>query len=112
MGQVKLASTAVVAKPEMTPREAGLFFRDLFAKLHVHSKDAVLPGMVHFCLAKANRLAHHLEITSLEENGDALGVRVKQPCEGGTGLKVGLHLFKGLGGVVLRQDNLYRDVRR
>ena len=57
VGPGKPASIAVVSKPEMTPREAALFFQELFAELHTHCKESIPPGMVRFCYAKANRRA-------------------------------------------------------
>ena len=48
---------AVVAKPEMTEREAALFFTELFSELHTHCKTGISAAMLRFCFAKAARLA-------------------------------------------------------
>lgn len=51
------AAMAVVAKPEMTEREAALFFVELFSELHTHCKAGISAAMLRFCFAKASRLA-------------------------------------------------------
>lgn len=57
VGPGGFAVMAVVAKPEMSPREAALFFPELFGELRTHCQKNIAPAMVRFCFAKANRLA-------------------------------------------------------
>ena len=48
---------AVISRPDMTDREAALFFPEFFSELTTHCKNVVNAPMVRFCFAKANRLA-------------------------------------------------------
>jgi hypothetical protein len=51
------AALAVLAKPEMSEREALLFFPELFAELHTHCQASIPAAMLRFCFAKAVRFA-------------------------------------------------------
>lgn len=50
-------AAAVVAKPDMSGKEAALFFVELFSELHTHCRGGISAAMLRFCLAKASRLA-------------------------------------------------------
>lgn len=50
-------AAAVVAKPDMSEKQAALFFVELFSELHTHCRNGISTGMLRFCLAKAARLA-------------------------------------------------------
>lgn len=57
VGPEGLALMAVAAKQEMSDREAGLFFPELFSELHTHCRTGISAAMLRFCFAKASRLA-------------------------------------------------------
>ena len=50
-------AAAVLAKPDMSQKEAALFFVELFSELHTHCRGGISAAMLRFCLAKASRLA-------------------------------------------------------
>lgn len=57
VGPDALAAVAVVSKPDMSPKEAALFFPEFFGELRTHCADSISLAMVRFCFAKADRLA-------------------------------------------------------
>ena len=57
VGPDAVAAVAVVSKPDMSPKEAALFFPGFFGELRTHCADSISLAMVRFCFAKANRFA-------------------------------------------------------
>ena len=57
VGPEALAPIALISKPDMSPRDAALFFPEFFGELLTHCPDSISLAMVRFCFAKANRLA-------------------------------------------------------